>query len=415
MPEWADGLTPNAILQPDVLDVAHRAATAQSWEKQLKTRFPDPSAAHSLAVLWYWWAITDEEQRSQGQKLSSVIPVEQMWQKAIACWAMFLANREFWSDGASIDGAIAMQVSKAVIDRLNGRLQERGQKHKNASTEVAGRYHELELALDQEIRTAKLIGSAGIRTERGKVVCGVLMLEQVELLETVRRQVAAAVQRSPSSESLKKLQQALSPYSSISALIENNKPQAAIDAIDLKEKEELTRLAQSSWRKRGGKDGSADDDWRRAEHAFQEMPEGKELTALRALALHFLATQQSSLNRLEDALTSWERALQCKPKPELKSNILAAIVSSCQSASAALQQHQPGQAIALLERALRLYDDPKLTLLLAELLTNRGIGLMNDAQKKAGPDGKQNVAQVKADLKKGLADLEQEAYTTNSP
>src|SRR5260221_4456034 len=86
MPEWADRLTPSAILQPDILDVARRGATAQAWEKQLKTGFPDPSAAHSLAVLWYWWAISAEEQRSQGQKLSSVIPIDKMWQKAIGCW-----------------------------------------------------------------------------------------------------------------------------------------------------------------------------------------------------------------------------------------------------------------------------------------------------------------------------------------
>jgi len=116
--------------------------------------------------------------------------------------------------------------------------------------------------------------------------------------------------------------------------------------------------------------------------------------------------QQTSLNKLDDALTSWELALHCRPEAELKSNILAAIVSSCQTAAAALQQRQPAHAIALLERALKLVDDPKLSLLLAELLTNRGIGLMNDAQKKSVPARTENIKQVKADLKKGLDDLE---------
>ena len=276
-----------------------------------------------------------------------------------------------------ISNDIAGQVSGAVIARLNSHLHEFAQKHRsNNSAAVATRYQELELALTTEIRTARQIGTAGIRTSRGKVVCGVLMLKQVGLLQTVRDQVESGLKRSPSSENLKKLQSALSPYGSVLILIDSNKPQAAIDALNaLPTADQKTSAVRS----------------------------------IRIRALHALAQQCVTLGNLDDALSHWEEALRLEPDVETKSVICSGVVSGCQSRAAQLQNHEPAAAIRLLERGLKCTDDAKLKLLLAELLTNRGIGVINGAQKRLEQNPATGIAAVEPDLKKGLADLERAA------
>ena len=59
-------LSPNPLLDPSTLLPPKRALTAEAWGKQLRTDFPDLGIAHSLAVLWYWWAMSTEEQQAAG-------------------------------------------------------------------------------------------------------------------------------------------------------------------------------------------------------------------------------------------------------------------------------------------------------------------------------------------------------------
>jgi len=371
LPEWAGDLVPSVIQQPIVLDVARRGSTAQSWENQLRTGFPDLGAAHSLAVLWYWWALHEEDQMV-GAKKARAIPADQMWQKAIASWSMVLSSEDFWSMTGGIGGETRAQVSSAIIDRLTGRLHESAQRYSgNHSAELVARYQELEFALSTELRTAKLVSASGIRMGHKKIGCGVLMLQQVELFESVKGQVAAGIKKSPSSENLKKLGNALSAFASIAVLIDANKPQTALDALDA-----LPRKDQ----------------------------EDAEVRALRARALHTLAQQQASLSNFDEALEIWERALKLQLTTELRASIISAIVSSCRTRAAELQR-QPDQAIALLDKGQKLSDSPELRLLLAELLTNRGIKAINDAQNRVKSEGPNQAEKAKRDLKKGLDDL----------
>ena len=71
-------LTPNPLEDASGLSPRKRLASARAWEQQLKRGFPDVGIAHSLGVLWYWWAM-HEEQRQDA--LVSALPVEQLADK----------------------------------------------------------------------------------------------------------------------------------------------------------------------------------------------------------------------------------------------------------------------------------------------------------------------------------------------
>jgi tetratricopeptide (TPR) repeat protein len=235
------------------------------------------------------------------------------------------------------------------------------------------------------------------------------MLEQMGLLDSVKQQLQTALEKNPTDEKLLALRNSLSPYASIAALIDNNKPQVALEAIAAREKEEISRLAYSFWEHRGRKGGWAEGDWKRAEGEFREKPEGRELSILRARAFHCLAKQQASLGKLEDALSSWELALKCRPDAELKSNILAETVSHCQARAAALQQREPETAIGILEMGLELTHDEKLRSLLAEILAQRGITTVNEAQRKREAEKTVDTCEIRNMLEKGQADLKRAA------
>jgi tetratricopeptide (TPR) repeat protein len=382
-PQAMSRLNPNPLADRSVLELARRQETASVWEKQLRADFPDVGIAHSLAVLWYWWVLHREgEQGPDGGPW-----LEEGWRRVIAYWAMLAGSEEFWSAQVAGGGELASSVRAQVLERLRNNLNDLGQRYRDNRDETGvDRCQRLELLLTTEVRTAKEAANVGLRTAQGEFACGLLMLEQMGLLESVKQQLQAALEKSPTDKKLLALRNALSPYASIVALIDNNKPQAALDEIKAKEKEEITRLAHSFWEQRGG-GGSADGDWRRAEREFRDKPEGKELNSLRARALHCLAKQQASLDKLEEALNSWELALKCQPEAELKSNIVAEIVSHCQGRAAALQQRQPEEAIALLEMGITLVDNEKLRLTLGEILAQRGITAINEAQKQLEVSG----------------------------
>jgi tetratricopeptide (TPR) repeat protein len=400
-PQVASRLNPNPLADRSVLELAGRQETAAAWEKQLEADFPDLGIVHSLGVLWYWWVLHLEGQPGFGGTPS----LEEGWLRVIAYWAMLVGTEQFWSAQGAAGEELASSVRAQVLERLRNNLSDLGQRYRDHRDETGvDRCQRLELLLTTEVRTAKEAASVGLRTAQGRFACGLLMLEQMGLLEPVEQQLQSALEKNPADEKLLALRNALSPYAPIAALIDSNKPEAALEALAAREKERISRLAHSFWEQRGRTGGSADSDWRRAEREFGDKPEGKELSILRARAFHCLAKQQASLDKLEDALSSWERALKCPPDAELKSHILAEIVSNCQARAAALQQREPETAIAILEMGLQLTPDEKLRSLLAEILAQRSIQTYNEVQEKA-KQGKV-TRQIVTDCEAALANLE---------
>jgi tetratricopeptide (TPR) repeat protein len=402
-PQVASCLSPNPLADRSVLELERRQETAAAWERQLRADFPDVGIAHSLAVLWYWWVLHIEGQQGSGGGPS----LDEGWRRVIAYWAMLAGSEEFWYAQVGAGGGLASSVRAQAVERLRNNLSDLGQRYRDGGDKTgADRCQGLELLLTTEVRTAKEVANVGLRTAQGRFACGLLMLEQMGLLDSVKQQLQTALEKNPADEKLLALRNSLSPYASIAALIDNNKPQAALDDIKAKEKEEVTRLAHSFWEQRGGRGGSADSDWRRAEGEFRDKPEGKELNSLRARAFHCLARQQASLDKLEEALSSWELALKCQPDAELKSNIVAEIVSNCQAHAAALQQREPETAIAILEMGLKLAPDEKLRSTLAEILTQRGITAINEAQKKLEVTGEARTLLQQANEAANAGDLD---------
>ncbi len=370
-PRVLSGLTPNPLDDHSVLEPPRRAATAIAWESRFRAVFPDLGLAHSLAVLWYWWAIY-QEAHPQATTPPETLPADQLWQRVIAYWAMLWASKEFWEGQAGTPADLSGELNTRLVEGFRNKfhdLVQRARSHGEA--EVAARYEGLVLALSTEIRTAKHVGSNGIRTSRGKIACGPLMLQQVGLFETVRAQVEVALKKSPSSAGLRSLREALSPYSSIAILIDSKKLQEAVRRIEALPANERNSL---------------------------------EVSQLLARALYELGKQQASVGQFNEALESWGSGLRCKQE-SIDVAIKSELVSTCQTQAAKLQR-QPDDAIALLEKALALVEGDTLKLTLAEILKTRGIETINKAQ-KAGQTGM--TRELIAEMERGLADLERAA------
>lgn len=379
-PRFLAGAKPNAAGNPSLLDLQHRERTAASWESQLRANFPDVTLAHSLAVLWYWWASSTTERMLVGETPpASRCPWDQQWERAAASWVMVATAVEFWEKQSVVPASITADVQSAIVDHLRNRLHDCSRLHRERGDgAIADRFQQIELALTTETRTAREIASTGIRTEFGRVSCGVMMLRHLDLLESVSQQVDGALRKSPNSQKLKWLRGALSPFSSIAVLIENRKPQAAIEAIEALPPEQRNE---------------------------------KEVSRLEARALLDLGRQEASLGKITEALDAWERALRHTDVDETGDEIREAVRTTCQTSAAALQRHQRDEAIKIVRRGNKLVPDDKLKLTLAELLTTRGVEVCVEAQKKAEREGV-STETIKA-WEKGLADLDEAAKLGN--
>lgn len=404
-PQTIERLSPNPLAEPGALASENRAATAASWEQQLRSHFPDTGIAHSLAVMWYWQAVQQEKngpaRPATGQAAASgtaagapqaatavgatavaevpaaqaALHILEVWRRAIACWAMVLASPDFWKQRPGLPEEIAVQAKTAISDRLQNQLHDLAQKRRDAGDDKgATRYQDLELALANELRAARQLASAGVRNKNGKVCCGPLMLEQMGVSNDVRGQLQAAAKSQPQNEAVKAALEALSPHAHIGLLIDQKKPQAALDIIT----------------------------------TFGKKARGTpEIMALEARARHALGKQLADLGRLDEALDRWAKAIELASAalPDLVPLIREDVVSSCQARANALQFQNRDEAISLLGRAVTVVKDEKLQLLLAEMLTVRGIETINEAQRRIEAEKGTSPA-ILAELEKGLADFD---------
>jgi tetratricopeptide (TPR) repeat protein len=363
-------LAPNPLVDPAALEPPRRWETAKAWEAALKGRFPDLGVVHSLAVLWYWGAI--HQQETAGGAPVAGFSIQSLWERAIACWAMVVAGEGFWS---ATPAEHRESLRSRVTEKIRHKLQDLEQPYRDRGDHAGAQvYQDLELALDTELRTARELAATGIRSANGPLTCGALMLEQMGALGAVRSQVLRALGVAPQNPTLRALRDALSPHGAIAELIRKGDPKSALEAID--------RLPQGE-------------------------RQSEEVRALRADALREVANQQASLDQLGEALANWEQALRLSPG--LEPAIRADLENHCQARAVALQRQKPAEAISLLEKATQVVRSEKLQLTLAEILTQRGIDTINDAQ-KAAEDKKEGVtAQLIAAYERGHRDLERGA------
>lgn len=392
------GLNPQVLGQPArLLDSAERAITAKTWEDILKRKFPDLGIVHGLAVLWYWWTISAEEQFAADLEASgksspppggitqagtpgTMPPLQEIWEKTIAYWAMLTATPSFWNGRFGLQESESKVLRRQMVDFLHRTLQDLALRYsmltESQSTTgwdaLAEQYRNLDLALTTEMTGAETLREAGIRTKDGQTVaCGPLMLHYMGLLENIRTQVDATL-KVRETQRLKRLRQMLSPYSSIAVLLSQHKTEAALAAI-----EQLPAKERQS----------------------------AEVQALRAKALNVQGKHQAGIGQLEKAMETWRAALQAGGPVALQQEIQDEIVSAVHQKALAIKDTQRDQAIALLEQGLSLVPDEKIRLTLAEILKRRGIDTFIRAQKEAeGPQGM--TRQILGDLERAVQDLE---------
>jgi tetratricopeptide (TPR) repeat protein len=354
---WLDD---SAVLEPET-----RPATARVWARVLQSRFPDLDAAHCLAILHYWWALWREAQQLEGKDATP--PLIEIWEKAIGCWSMLVASDHFWRNG---DTCVAQDVldavRKTIEERLRTELGNLEQKHRrNGGAAYADLYRELELDLTIEMRAAALMANKGkgwikLKTSPTPLCCGQLMLRHMGLLDSVRSTIKKMLNQH-SSPALQALDAALSDLAKPEELIRRGKPDVALARLD--------RITAESERN------------------------SAEFGQLRALALYELGKQKEGSRDFEAALDKWEEALECVASEDVISRVKDRVVSTCVAQGNAMRPNERERGIALLEHGLRLVDDGGLKLSLAELLTERGIEHINEAQESAGP-GSERVANL---------------------
>ncbi|HEO71927.1 MAG TPA: hypothetical protein ENN80_11745, partial [Candidatus Hydrogenedentes bacterium] len=350
-----------------------------------------------MGVLWYWWAVYEEARQDKmlealgvsglavpEEKLeilrilrkregisckpgsgdcreldcawredccSSVPSLVDIWHGAIAYWSMLAATREMWDGWLGLSEMDAKDVRNALLDGFQSRLKDRGQQHAQmfgGEHPLTLRYRQLDVAFTSEMKAAKAMAGSGYKTKRGRVCAGILMLQRLDLADTVRSQVEELLRKNPQNRELGDLRKILSPYFPIRVLLDNNKPEEA-----------LARIRALSLREQ----------------------RNSEIAQLRAQALLLLGWQQFSVGSLDDALESWGEALDIQVAAETREELQKEVISSCHRRAVALQNRDRDRAIELLEKGLALVKDQKLELELAEALVTRAIEIVNEGQK----------------------------------
>lgn len=489
-PAALEKLAPSLPEHPAALDRANRARTALEWETRSKQEFPTLGFLHSLAVLWYWWAVHEEQRmlalleaavergavpkngleranllrqvrKAEGVTcnpergaectrsdcpwradcISPAPPFPEMWMQVIAYWSALAASPAFWSGLTGVGAEDAAALKKQLVSSLRDTLMDlatrydellaRGQEAAEAVERIPGitaatvealrraglnsmrevaragsgtvssaggldepqaariveaarnalgdraalpaRYRGLERDLTTELETAGLMQECGLQTKFGRVSCGVLMLNRMGLTDSARKAVEGVLEKRPDNRPYQRLRDMLSPHAPVAVLLDQRKPEAALEAI--------ARLPAAE-RKTAA------------------------VRALQARAYHQLARQRTSLGQLEAALDAWRSALEVSKDRALAAEVEKELVAACNERAAAMQRNRRDDAIALLEKGLEIVRSDRLQMTLAELLTRRGVDTFVAAQRKLERERAGVTREILDAFQTGLADLE---------
>ncbi len=375
-PQVLQRLRPSPLEDASLLEEARRGATGQAWEAQFRREFPSWELAHPLALLCYWWVLRRETnlESSVAAEGSAVEAVLQLWTRVIAYWCMALATPELWHRYAGRDSQLAGRVRDAIMGRIRARLEARAHASRaQDDVALAGRYDDLSVALEIELRAAQALRRSGIKLAERLVGCGPIMLNLCGLSQRIGDAIAALPAEARSQEAdLRFLRSALSPQASVEALLAENKPGQALTTIEGLPAAE--RVAP-------------------------------EVGRLRLRAFVMLGCDAAERGDVTEALDRWSEALEevRARKLEVPEDLPEMIATAVRARAVRLRERRPDAAISVLDRALRLTENRDLQLMLADLLTQRGAQKFNQGR-KAAESGES--AGAGASMRSGLNDLE---------
>lgn len=256
-------------------------------------------------------------------------------------------------------------------------IVERARKLRKLSPGLPEQYQTLELVLMSNLQTAKYMLKVGVKTANGKICSGPLMLRDMKLLDDMQKQFELKLKADPQSDKLQTLVDALSPYALIIMLLKENKMIQALEEIECLPEE-----------------------YRKSSKALK----------YKVHALFLLGNQKERLGQIEEALESWKLALSYNLNDKLHGNILEKIADSCHSHAMKLKQYkQLEKAIAILEKAIELNPAKILELTLANILTERGIKVLNDVYDIVKQDRNKPSDETINICKNAISDLEKAA------
>jgi hypothetical protein len=296
---------------PAVLGLPARSATAAAWEEQLKERFPDDSALHCLAVLWYWTAY------HLGQ---SGPEAAEAWRRVIAYWSPILASPDLCAALSGIDVPQADLVAKAVESGLREQLPTGD--------------GDLDAVFTAEVAAARALHGRGV-TVRDRAACsGPLLLEIAGLQNSVRERLAEL----PGDQTTRELRQAFSPYAPALVLIKERRFDEALSAAD--------RLGTGR-------------------------PQEGDLISVRIEALIGRASHRADIERIPEALDDLIAATTMAVSDAHRGAIREAVVGICRQHVAQLPDDRADEAVLALEKAMRV--EPGVGPLLADRLERRAL------------------------------------------
>lgn len=179
------------------------------WER---TQAADPTSyqvAHNLAILYHRWAIEQEQAGSSATRR----PLDLIWRRAIANWALVVAADSFWETWVAGKQAIyGMPIEQAKVDELRkSGLRERlelihrdfeAAYQRSNNQQAAEQHAEYRLLLRLEFKTAQAMReTTGMLRQHGKAVevpicAGPLMLSQLGKLDGARHMAQQAQKQS---------------------------------------------------------------------------------------------------------------------------------------------------------------------------------------------------------------------------
>lgn len=434
-PQALRGLAPCPLDDPSVLLPTHRARTAEAWESHLRQDFPNLGIAHSLAVLWYWWTMYEEERlvglmeaakndatyrlhdlskpvllrqacRARGLTCapnsracsqaecpwrddcrSSAPLLPEMWERVIAYWAMLAAGPFFQSGIVGLSAPDADALRKQFIQSLRDRLLDRAQYYSEQVAAGGGRAAPASIRPDPG---GRLQGYALVGEDSGPAEAPLaeryreLVLTFSSELETAKALAAARMQTKHGTLACGRLLLGhMGKLAAVRARVKEavarhpNRPSLRKLRDTLSEYAPVVILLNQ----------------RKAEEALEEIgrlpadvQETTEVQVLRARALHLFALQKAGVGVTLEALYLWKLAFQCTRPKSLDAEIRAQIAAICDARAVALQNNRRDEAIDLLEKALGLVRDRNLQSRLAELLTQRAVERFNEGLQQAAGD-----------------------------
>ncbi len=372
----------------NIVLIDKRKEVAQEWSDMMIKSFPKFAYIHSLAVLWYWWAIYCEEEQwalhagapfEKKENLSPVYTLSNLWSNAISNWVCLLNSEDFWREWIESTGknriylynnddikAFCQKLESHFINLFHNLCERYRNVNDSASAE---RYEEYELLFSTEMKTAKQLSDAGFHVmdegRKIRICCGSTMLEKVGSLDETKDLIRNTEGKNLENDKMiNELAIGLSSFGNISVLIENKKFDEAIKVIkslpsdQQKEKDVLKLLA----------------------NAYLE--KGKQ---------HF------SLNQFRDAMECWKNGLDTG---EYQDDIKQAIIYNCKTKAASLQKSDSETSIRVLKLGLEIVHDNTLTEILSVIYCDRGISRIINAQKQ-----KTDMNSAKKDIEIGVMNL----------